>query len=163
MSKFSYILLGLVATFSSFVLFTVHLGTTQAFVSAQTSIDMDLGNGFPGTELTDSFTINFVGLDTTEYTVTLVSAVGVEDIRPYLTVWKPVNASDPDSDGSISGAPDYTGTGSLTQDTDTQDTWLVTFSIPGEKVNPDLGLDYGCQIVIEPLEGLEIEMDGDGS
>ena len=160
MSKFSYILLGLVATFSSFVLFTVHLGTTQAFVSAQTSVELDLGNGFPGTELTDSFTITFIGIETTEYTITLVSAGGVEDIRPHLTVWK--DPGEADTDGPISGAPDYTGTGNLTDGTDEQDTWLVTFSVPDITLDPGEVLEYGCQIVIEPIEGIQVETAGGG-
>ena len=147
MSKFSYILLGLVATFSSFVLFTVYLGSTQAFVSAQTGISVDLGNGFPGTVLTDSFTISNTQNDTTGYTITLEAPLDLdlEDMRPYLTVWKDDNEAD--SDGPIVG---YSGTGSFTQDTDTEDTWFVSFAVPDVTLPSGTVLEYDCRIVIEP-------------
>lgn len=149
MSKFSYILLALVATFSSFVLFTVHLGTTQAFVSAQTGIGVDLGTGFPGTELTGSFTISNTDNDTTGYTLTLEAPLDpeLEDIRPYLTVWK--DPSEVDSDGPIVG---YSGTGSFTAGTDTADTWLVSFAVPDVTLTGGTVLEYDCRIVIEPVE-----------
>ncbi|HEY94960.1 MAG TPA: hypothetical protein G4O15_08495, partial [Dehalococcoidia bacterium] len=128
MSKFSYILLGLVVTFSSFVLFTVHLGTTQAFVSAQTSIDLYLGIGFPDTELTDLFTIANAQNDTVDYKLTLeATGSGAEDIRPYLTVWKDPSENELD-DEWVTG--EYYGFGSFTKDDDTEDTWFITFDIP---------------------------------
>jgi hypothetical protein len=151
LSKFSYILLGLVATFSSFVVFTVHLGTTQAFVSAQTIIPVDLGNGFPGTTLTDSFTIsNTIDNDTTDYKLTLEAPLGpdVEDIRPYLTVWKDPSENEIDDDW-VTG--EYFGYGSFTADSDTHDTWLVTFSVPDTTLEEGQVLEYGCQIVIDPV------------
>lgn len=149
MSKFSYILLALIATFSSFVLFTVHLGTSQAFVKAQTIIGVDLGNGFPGTSLTDSFTIsNIDDNDTTGYTLTLEAPLDPnhEDIRPHLTVWK--DPSETDSDGPITG---YTGSGSFTENSDTEDTWFVTFTVPDITLSQGTALEYDCRIVIEPV------------
>ncbi|MBN2077033.1 MAG: hypothetical protein JW762_15925 [Dehalococcoidales bacterium] len=164
MSKFSYIMLGLVVTFSSFVLFSVHLGTTDAFVSAQTTLNLDLGKGFPGTSLTDSFTIKFIDTTTT-YRITLTppAEIGVEDMRDDLLVEiSDDDKTDPEIDGPISGDPDYTGTGSLTAVTDEQDTWLVTFSAPDETLEPKQVIVYGCQIDIEPYDG-EIDIhDGGG-
>ena len=150
MSKFSYILLGLVATFSSFVLFTVYLGSTNAFVSAQTSIDLDLGNGFPGTTLTDSFTIENIQNDTTAYELKLEASLDpdAEDIRPHLMVWKPVTVTDPDSDGPMAG---YSAPGSFTQDLDTADTWYVSFDVPDITLTGGTVLLYDCRIVIEPV------------
>jgi hypothetical protein len=150
LSKFSYILIGLVVTFSSFVLFAVHLGSTQAFVSAQLSIGLDLGTGFPGTELTDSFTIENKQNDTTQYKLTLEfsSSTGVEDIRPYLTVWKDPSENELDDDW-VTGT--YNGAGSFTTDDDTQDTWLVTFSVPDITLEEGQVLEYACQVVIDPV------------
>ena len=148
MSKFSYILIGLVATFSSFVLFSVHLGNTQAFVKAQTIIGVDLGNGFPGTKLTDSFTIANAQNDTANYTLSLEAPniTGVIDIRPYLTVWK--DSGETDSDGPITG---YSGSGNFTAGTDTEDTWFVTFSVPDVTLPQGTKLEYDCRIVIDPV------------
>ena len=146
MSKFSYILLGLVATFSSFVLFTVHLGTTQAFVSAQTSIGLDLGTGFPGTSLTDSFTIVNTDNDTADYTITLAAnTTGAIDIRPFRSVWK--DDTEIDVDGPIVG---YSGTGNFTAGSDWQDKWFVRFDVPDVTLSPGTVLEYDCRIVIEP-------------
>ncbi len=150
MSKFSYILLGLIVTFSSFVLFTVHLGASQAFVKAETIIGLDLGNGFPGTELTDSFTIENLENDTANYTLSLEAPniTGVIDMRPHLTVWK--DPGETDSDGPITG---YSGSGSFTKDDDTEDTWFVTFSVPDITFTDGtvLEFDYDCRIVIDPV------------
>jgi hypothetical protein len=148
LSKFSYILLGLIVTFSSFVLFTVHLGSSQAFVKAQTIIGVDLGNGFPGTSLTDSFTIANAQNDTANYTLSLEApnTTGVIDIRPYLTIWKdPVET---DFDGPITG---YSGPGNFTAGTDTEDTWFVTFSVPDVTLPQGTVLEYDCRIVIDPV------------
>jgi hypothetical protein len=150
LSKFSYILLGLIITFSSFVLFTVHLGSSQAFVKAQTTIGVDLGTGFPGTSLTDSFTIANAQNDTTEYKLTLEfnSVAGVEDIRPYLSVWKDPSENELDDDW-VTG--EYYGYGNFTAVDDTQDTWFVTFSVPDVTLPEGTVLEYNCRIVIDPV------------
>jgi len=153
LSKFSYILLGLIVTFSSFVLFTVHLGSSQAFVKAETIIGLDLGTGFPGTDLTDSFTIENLENDTANYTLSLEAPniTGVIDMRPNLTVWK--DPAEGEGDGPEAKYPDYYCYGSFTAGNDTQDTWFVTFSVPDITFTDGTALefDYDCRIVIDPV------------
>jgi hypothetical protein len=156
LSKFSYILLGLVATFSSFVVFTVHLGTTQAFVSATTNINLDFGRTiFPGEVVTDSFTLVDSDKNDTvfpvDYKLTLVpNTTPDEDLSIYLYIEK---ASEPDSevDGWLDGRPtppDLEGQGSFIS-ADDNDTWNVTIQVPDDPA--DGGRDYSCEIRIEPI------------
>ena len=144
------VLIGLFMMVSGLVAATAYVSNNQpAFVKATIELNIDFGNVFPGQMVTESFTIG--SENSSDYTITLVAPTdaGKLDIRPYLTVWKDPSETDPD--GPVSGAPNYTGTGSFTSPSDLSDTWLVTFSVPDVTLPKNVELDYGCTISIEPV------------
>lgn len=140
-----------------------------AFVQATIKLDIDFGNVFPGMDVTESFTID--SSDSSDYIITLVAPTdpNVLDIRPNLTLWK--DPAEPDFDGPISGAPDYTGTGSFIVPGDSSDTWFVTFSVPDVTLPGGVAYDYGCTISVDPIISppplppgdLVLRPDGDGA
>lgn len=141
MKKYHGVLLGLFAMVSGIMTASAYFSSQQAFISAAVSLDIDFGTVFPGVAVTESFTID--SPDASGYTITLAApdVAGVNDIRPYLTVEK--DPAETDFDGPVSGAPDYTGSGSFSAG-DLSDRWLVTFFVPLTKG------DYDCKVIITP-------------
>ena len=119
----------------------------QAFVKADTIVDIDFGTVFPGTVANNSFTMDISGsstipYDSLPYTIALVdtSGPGVLDIRPYLTV---TSAEAEAGDGAI-GNGVYTCDAVLNKQTDKSDTWDVKLFVP------DTNGDYSCKLTITP-------------
>lgn len=170
MKKLVILLLGLFVIVSMMAATVTYVSSNQmAFVKATIELSIDFGNVFPGMEVTDSFTIS--SEDTSDYRITLIAPdePGLLDIRPYLTVWKNPSEFD-ETDGTISGAPDYTGCGSFTDPDDLSDEWMVTLIVPNDTLPKDIGFDYACRISIEPIvmppliseEDLILRPDGEG-
>jgi hypothetical protein len=150
MNKFILAMLGLfVVILMMATMVTYASGNQLAFVKATIELSIDFGNVFPGMEVTESFTIN--SGDSADYKITLIASDGDEvlDIRPYLTVWKDASEFD-ETDGPVSGPPEYAGFGFFTSPDDLSDTWMVTLKVPNDTLPNDVGLDYACQISIEP-------------
>lgn len=150
MNKLSIILVVLFISLSLMISVAAYFSSNPAaFVQATIKLDIDFGNVFPDMDVTESFTID--SLDSSDYIITLLAPTdpNVLDIRPNLTVWK--DTTELDIDGPISGAPDYTGTGSFIVPGDASDKWFVTFSVPDVTLPDGVAYDYGCTISVEPI------------
>lgn len=149
LNKFILIPIALISILSGMIATIAGIGNNLAFVKAQILLSINFGTVFPGQVVTESFTIT--SQDSSAYALTLYppSDIGEEDIRPFISVSK--DPSETDLDGPISGAPNYTGSGSFTAPDDLSDKWMVTFTAPDTTLPPDVGLDYSCTISIEPM------------
>jgi hypothetical protein len=154
LNRIALVLLGLFVTMSGVVSATAYISNNNAFVAAQTIISVDFGSAFPGQVVTESFTIDNKQNDTMAYILTIIPPgdPAVEDMSPYLSVWKDP-AEEAETDGEADGLKgDFTADGSFTNPGDLSDKWMVTFYVPDVTLPNDSGLDYGCQIKIEPRQ-----------
>jgi hypothetical protein len=146
----SYTLLVIVGVSLFLAVININFLNNQSYVSAQVLLSIDFGTLFPGQVVTKSFEMS--SSDSSTYKVTLIPPSDAEilDMRPLLSLWK--DPEEFDTDGPISGAPEYTGIGYFTSPDDLQDKWNVTITIPDITLPDDGGVDYGCEISIEPVE-----------
>jgi len=105
--------------------------------------ELDFGYVFPGEVVTLYFTVHLEDdvTGTITYSVEMVVPDGgfgsANDIRPYLVVERDP-AEDPEAepddiaDGTKTPIPDYEAEGTVTDNVDESDVWLVTFYVPYE-------------------------------
>jgi hypothetical protein len=149
LNKLTLVLMGLFVMVSGLIGITAYVSNNQAFVKADTVVNIEFGTVFPGAVVTQSFTMDTssssgIPQNSLQYTITLedTSGAGVMDIRDYLLVTKAPGETD--TDGQISGSP-YTCDGSLDKQNDQSDTWDVKFFVP------DINGDYSCKLEITTL------------
>lgn len=152
MGRLKFLLIGLFVMLAVVATISAYASSNQAaFVSAATVISVDFGNVFPGTVVTQSFTITSTYYSAYNVTMLPPSDTTLTDMRPYLTAWE--DPSDPDHvlDVPVGGPPNYTpGTGAFTaSENNLSDTWFVSFSVPDVTLAEGAFVNYGCEISID--------------